>query len=191
MDPKPTDVNFRSSPSVRSKARKYDILRTPGGGIGNLVLLGEGFGWQELHYWRKKSVPHNEAYCEPCEFNCDLRERGYIAATPNGKVDVQILEVTDQCAAAIAEATERFHSLRGLIVGLERKEKKSNGKLRIVFSGKQIHSDFLPASPDVEEVMRRIWGLGRSGPMVPVDRTMEAAVVRCSIIDPTLNGKPS
>lgn len=188
MDASHNDVNFRSTPNKKTKARKYDILRTPAKGIGNLVLLGEGFRWQELHYWRGKSVPHNDHWCEPCEFDCDLRERGYIAATPNGRIDIQILEVTDQCADEIADATARFTTLRGLVVGLGRKEEKANGKLRILFSGKQIPDQMLPQSPNVDEVMRRIWGLGRKGPMVPVDRTLAADVVRCSVKDPSTNG---
>jgi len=183
------EVNFRSAPSARTKARKYDILRTPAKGIGNLALLGDGFRWQELHYWRGKSVPHNEHWCEPCEYSCELRERGYIACSPRNVIDIQILEVTDQCGDAIAEAVERFHTLRGLVVNLIRKESKANGKLKIAFTNEQIHSDLLPTSPNVEEVMRRVWGLGRSGPMVPVDRTLDTAVVRCQVRDPSLNGR--
>lgn len=190
MDAQRIELDFRSSPTTKNKARKYDILRTPAKGIGNLVLLGDGFRWQQLHYWRGKSVPHNNEWCEPCDFNCELRERGYIMCTPNGTIDIQILEVTDQCEDAIADAVERFHTLRGMIVGLERKEKKANGKLRIVFPGKQIHSDLLPPSPNVEEIMRRIWGLGRSGPMVPVDRTIAAAAIRCAVSSPSSNGSP-
>ena len=188
MDAPKTELNFRPRPAKKNKVRKYDILRTPAGGIGNLVLLSEGFLWQELHYWRGKSVPHNQHWCEPCEFACELRERGYIACTPNGTVDIQILEVTDQCDEVIADAVQRFHTLRGLVVGLGRKEKKTNGKLRIIIPGKQIHGDLLPAAPNVEEVMRRIWGLGRGGPMVPKERTLDLEKLRCSVQLPATNG---
>lgn len=189
MDAQRIELDFRSAPNIKNKARKYDILRTPPKGIGNLALLGDGFRWQELHYWRGKSVPHNAEWCEPCDFNCELRDRGYIACTPRNVIDIQILEVTDQCADAIADATERFKTLRGMVVNLSRKEKKANGKLRIDFSGTQIASDLLPTSPNVEEIMRRIWGLGRGGPMVPVSRTMDMDVLRCAVKTPSTNGK--
>lgn len=190
MDNQPHDVDFRDQPSKQNKARKYDILRTPKGGIGNLVLLGEKFQWQQLHYWRGKSMPHNKHWCEPCEYACEIRERGYIFCTPNGKVDIQILEVTDQCFVPIKQAMEIFTSLRGCIIGTERKEKKANGKLRIVFSGKKINSDLLPIGPDLAAVMRRIWGLGHSGPMVPLDRTLDLDALRCGVKKPQSNGSP-
>jgi len=186
------DLAFRSTPSPRSRSRKYDILRVPGPGAGNLVLLGHCFAWHDLHYWRKRTVPHFEKNCEPCEDKVPVRERGYIAVTPRNKVDVMILEVTGNCEKPITAAMVHLVSLRGQVVGLKRLDKAPNGKLYISFSGQCIDSDLLPASPDVEEVMRRIWGLPKRKPMLPPDAVvMDMAKLRCSVQLPSTNGKAS
>jgi len=186
------DLSFRSTPTKKVRARKYDLLRVPGMGAGNLVLLGHQFAWHELHYWRRRTTPHFATNCEACEHNTPIRERGYIAITPRAKVDVMILEVTDQCDEEIELQSSALHSLRGQIVGLTRMENASNGKLRIHFSGKTIDPSLLPASPDVEEVLRRIWGMGKRKPMLPEpSRVLDLDKLRCQVKVPGSNGSPA
>ena len=184
------DLQFRSTPMKTSKTRKYDILRVPGGGAGGIILLGETFLWHTLHYWRRRSTPCFGDPCEACDHNCPIRERGYIAVTPRNKVDVMVLEVTDQCEEAITAAAERLQSLRGQVVGLGRLDKASNGKLRIEFGGQSIDSSLLPESPDVAEIMRRIWGMGKRKSMqVEQCVVMDMQKLRCQVIMPATNGK--
>jgi len=184
------ELEFRSSPTQKTKTRKYDILRVPGCGAGNLVLLGNKFLWHTLHYWRRRSTPCLGDPCEACDHNCPIRERGYIAVTPREKIDVMILEVTDQCAEKIVSASELLNTLRGQIVGLTRLENESNGKLKIHFSGKSIDADLIPESPDVAEVMRRIWGMGKRKAMT-VDRSvvLDLDKLRCQVKHPNENGR--
>lgn len=185
------DLHFRSTPTQKKKARKYDILRVPANGISNTVLLGHNFTWHDLHYWRKRTTPHFTENCEACEHNCPIRERGYIAVTPKDRVKVMILEVTDQCDESIKGASEMLTSLRGQVVALERMENERNGKLRIEFSGRSVDPSLLPDSPDVEEILRRVWGMAKRGPMLPEERVvMDMRKLRCSVQMPSTNGKP-
>jgi len=186
------ELQFRSTPVKSAKSRKYDILRVPGCGAGNLVLLGQSVLWHSLHYWRKRSTPCFGDPCEACDHNCQIRERGYIAVTPRNKVDVMILEVTDQCEVAISAAADHLTTLRGSVVGLGRLDKERNGKLSINFTGPVIESSLLPTSPDVEEVMRRIWGMGKRKPMLPPSEVvLDMDKLRCAVKDvpPAVNGR--
>lgn len=184
------ELSFRSSPKPKQRARKYDILRIPGSGAGGLILLGHAFTWHELHYWRRRTTPHFQENCEACEHNTPIRERGYIAVTPRKKIDVQILEVTDQCEDDINAAAENLQTLRGQMVSLERMEKATNGKLRIEFIGKSIDQSLLPESPDVEEVLRRVWGMRSRGPMnPPASLVLDMDKLACAVRMPSLNGQ--
>lgn len=189
MDDQPKELRFRSTNRPTAKARKYDILRVPGVGAGNLVLLGHEFLWHDLHYWRGRSTPCFGEGCEPCEHNCQVRERGYIAITPRNKIDVMILEVTDQCGEVIAGEHEKLVTIRGQVVGLSRMEKKSNGRLAIEFSGQCIDAKLLPESPDVAEIMRRIWGMGKRKSMTTAPFDLPPIqTIRCGVQQPSTNG---
>jgi hypothetical protein len=185
-------LEFRSVPSQSPKAKKYKLLRVPGRGIGNLVLLGNEFLWHDLHYWRRRTIPHFETNCEPCEYHCPIRERGYIAVAGKLETRVLILEVTDNCGDAVRELMAERKSLRGCIVNLSRLEKKDNGKLTLHSDGKQVDQSLIPDSPDVGECLRRIWGMARTHEVnVPLDRTLILEKLRCSVVVPESNGKES
>ena len=184
------DLEFRSTPAQLPKSKKYKLLRVPGRGYGNLVLLGHAFIWHDLHYWRRRTIPHFADNCEPCEHNCQIRERGYIAVAGKLQSEVMILEVTDNCGDTINDMMKRLNDLRGSVVNLSRLEKRDNGKLTIHPDGKQIDGDLIPASPDVGEVLRRIWGLAKTHRVnVPLSRTLILDKLRCSVHQPGSNGE--
>ena len=183
------ELQFRMQPKSMKKARKYDILRTPAKGCGNLVLLSDEVLWHELHYWRGRSTPCFGDPCEACDYHCQVRERGYIAVTPRHKVDVQILELTDQCQAAIVAASETLTTLRGQVIATGRVDSKPNGKLFILFGARSIDSELLPQAPDVAEVMRRVWGMGRRKAMnTPAEALLDMKTVRCVVPSIQSNG---
>lgn len=181
-------LEFRTSPMKHAKARKYDLLRVPGKGIGGLILLGHEFLWHELHYWRRRTIPHWPTNCEPCEHHCQVRERGYIAVCSKFKTTVMILEVTDNCGDVIKDLADARVTLRGCVVNMSRLEKRDNGKLTMHPEGNQVDSSLIPEAPDVAEVLRRIWGLGRQGPMVPLERTLDLEKLRCRVKSSVTNG---
>lgn len=184
------ELEFRSAPSQLPKARKYKLLRVPGRGVGNLVLLGHEFLWHDLHYWRRRTVPHFATNCEPCEHNCQIRERGYIAVAGKLQSEVLILEVTDNCGDAINELMAQRTDLRGCVVNLSRLEKRDNGKLTFHPDGKQIDGELIPEAPDVGEVLRRIWGLAKTHAVnVPLSRTLILDKLRCQVVTPAANGE--
>jgi hypothetical protein len=185
-------LEFQTDLNREPREKKYKLLRVKGRGIGNLVLLGHEFLWHDLHYWRKRSVPHFKENCEPCEYHNPIRVRGYIAVAGKLETKVLILEVTDYCKDAIRELASDRTTLRGCIVNLSRLEKKDNGKLTLHSDGKTVDASLIPENIDVAQCLRRIWGMARAHEVsVPVDRTLILDKLRCSVQLPEANGKPS
>ena len=183
-------LEFRTDLDTAPSAKKYKLLRVPGRGYGNLVLLGHQFLWHDLHYWRRRTIPHFDDGCEPCEYHCPIRERGYIAVAGKMEVNVLILEVTDNCKEAIRDLAGGRPTLRGCIVNLSRLDKRDNGKLTLHADGKQVDASLIPESPDVAECLRRIWGMARKHqPELPPDRALILEKLRCSVVVPGENGK--
>ena len=183
-------LEFRSEPTVKKATRKYDILRVKAAGVSNIVILGDEFLWHKIHYWRGRTIPHFGHPCEACDHGTSLRERGYIAIAALNKTKIHILEVTDQCQDAISDALDMLSGLRGQVVRLGRVKEVDNGKLFLEFMGRTIASTLLPASPDVGEVMSRVWGMGHRGPLMP-DRAdlADMSKVRCVVPVPGRNGE--
>jgi len=183
-------LEFRTDLDTAPTAKKYKLLRVPGRGYGNLVLLGHQFLWHDLHYWRRRTIPHFNNGCEPCEYNCPIRERGYIAVAGKMETNVLILEVTDNCKDAIRDLSAGRASLRGVIVNLSRLDKRDNGKLTLHTDGRGVDASLIPESPDVAECLRRIWGMARTHEVnVPLDRTLILEKLRCEVQMPGSNGK--
>lgn len=173
---------FTSDPTIAPKVRKYDILRTPPKGLRNIVLLSHYFAWTPLHYWRRRSTPCLGDGCEACKHGEAPRPKGYAAVTAKNETKIWLLEVTENCQEPIKAQQDVRTTLRGLIVALERQEQRANGKLTIHFAKGEIDSTLIPQAPDVEEVLRRIWGFSRQGAMKVSDaEAIEAYTIRCRV----------
>ncbi|GAH09165.1 unnamed protein product [marine sediment metagenome] len=175
-------VEFTDSPQIQPKMRKYDILRVPPNGTRNAVILSHYFAWTPLHYWRRRSTPCLGEGCEACEHGEAPRPKGYAAVAAKNKTKVWLLEVTENCAEAIVAEMELRTTLRGAVVNLSRLDQRANGKLTIEFAGKSIDATLIPAAPDVEEVLRRIWGFSKQGSMkVSNQKALVLAGTRCNV----------
>lgn len=180
-DNEPT-VQFTSSPQLQPKMRKFDILRVKPNGVRNVVILSHYFAWTPLHYWRRRSTPCLGKGCEACEHGEAPRPKGYAAVTGKNDTKIWLLEVTENCAVPITAQMELRTTLRGCVVALSRLEQRANGKLSIEFGGKSIDGTLIPQAPDVEEVLRRIWGFSRQGSMkVNTERALVLAATRCDV----------
>ena len=186
-------IQFTQSPKLQPKMRKYDILRVKPNGVRNVVVLSHYFAWTPLHYWRRRSTPCLGEGCEACQHGEAPRPKGYAAVAAKNDTKVYLLEVTENCADTIDEQCEARPSLRGCIVNLCRLDQRANGKLTIEFQTKGISPTLIPAAPDVEEVLRRIWGFSSQGAMKVKDSAaLDAYVLRCREmnVEPITNGRP-
>jgi hypothetical protein len=122
------------------------------------VISGEPLSVR-THWWGGRTVPCVRSGCDACNKHQLSRWTGYLAAQRASDQRRCIVEYPVSAAAAVAEATRTFQSLRGVGIIVSRVAPKVNAKVRIVIARQEQCPFALTDPPDIFDVLCKIWKL--------------------------------
>lgn len=149
---------FSRRPSEARPARRWDIVRVKAGKAIMGVMLGHDVVGAYTHWWGGRTVPCNGPDCSPCSKNVELRWHGYLPLYSLKTRDTSIVEFTEACVEVIDRWFSEHRTLRGCVIEIHRPGAKANGELRAKVYDGPLAKAVLPESPQVEEILMRMWG---------------------------------
>ena len=116
-----------------------------------------------LHFWRGRTRPHLTNNCEACAAGHEPVWKGYVALWDEPTRSAWIQEFTPGAYDGLQEGIELFGTLRGHPITFERTRNASNAPMRTRVHGTCIPENRMPPTPQVTDVLTRIWDLGPDG----------------------------
>ena len=164
---------FSTRPEPRDVSIRYRIVRCgPKAPLRATILSTELVGCY-THYWHGRTLPCCPQSCPACDESQPRRWHGYLAITGKDQLDLEILEITAAASAAFAAYLDRFPTLRGAQLRLQRVGAKANGRLDSTLWPPTESTNSLPTEPDVEAILLAMWeaSWATKGLKVPADIT--------------------
>jgi len=157
---------FRSRPPAQPARQTFPVCRSGGKWTLNVavIALSDRVTCAATHY-SGRTRPCMEQFgkkCESCEAGWEPRWVGYFAAWHIQRKQKVVVELTATAADLLAAHAEKVGSIRGQLIRLSRLGDRKNGPLEISWQHSNTPADQLPASFDVEDVLRRLWRINQA-----------------------------
>lgn len=183
------EPQWTTSPTTEARRKTLSLRRVGCGRLMGVSLSHKPIGC-ETHYWRGRTRPHmTGSQCEACEAGNSSRWRGYLALYDKDTRETFLAELTPKAYEGIKEGLDSFGSLRGHWIKIERTRPKETAPVRATVSATMEPEERLPAEPDIQEQMYRIWSLKENA--VSPDTTESRIMTHIhALVDPNKNGRP-
>lgn len=109
------------------------------------------------HFVGGRTLPCLEPECACCTAERPKRYEGFISLIWIVGRRHQLVRMTRNAMMQLKSQTTPSSSLRGRVVLLERKGGRSNGRVEVLVEPETIEVSRLPAKPDLEAHLARIW----------------------------------
>lgn len=153
------DFGFSSRAPDADDGLAFQILRVGPGKKFSGVILSEQLVCRRTHWWGGRTTPCHEHGCPACAENSEGRWHGWLACyCPKSQVTA-IVELTARALKPVQDWADEFGSLRAAELTLSRVGKKLNGRLFASLARGPVAADLLPADPNVQLCLLKMWGL--------------------------------
>ena len=152
------DFGFSSAPPEVDERHEFEIVRLGPGKKIRGIVLSEHLICRETHYVQKRTVPHHETGCPYCLANEQKRWYGWVALFSPTSGNTCILEFPAKPLATFVKWQKERGSLRGVELAARRRGREINGPVFVDLSHGTMAVDCLPAGPDVQLCLLRMWG---------------------------------
>lgn len=152
-----------SAPLSESAPNPYAIYRVPPGRRIKALILSDTWVGVLSHYANKQSIICQGTGCELCaNQRVNPRWRGYIVARLHlPETPTVTLEFTERCFGAFRDRLDRYESLMGHTVLVQRTKKSSTSPLHASFDDAVIPRQSLTCSADLVANVARAYRVNR------------------------------
>lgn len=151
------DIGFSDRPNEEQVGTRYQLVRTPANKRARFRVLSHKCVGVPTHFYRGRTQPHTIPTCEACDEGITSRWHGYIGVQGFATGEVFVLEITAHCEEALHHYTQKHGTLRGADLSVYRRGSKANSPVHAIIVPGIFDHTALPAPPDVEAFLRRIW----------------------------------
>lgn len=153
------DFGFKSEPPLTDGKRGFEIVRIGPGKKIRCVVLSDVLICRRTHYVRRATVPCHDFGCEFCGRNVAGRWYGWLAVLEVDTGQTRILELPAAPLDTVVFFQRDVGTLRGAELRCKRSGKEINGPVWVDLARPTVGVDLLPAAPDVQLCLLRMWGL--------------------------------
>ncbi len=139
----------------------YRIVRAPSQGELHGLILSDQIHGVQTHFYKGRTRPHTQPYCEACDDGHGPRWQGYLAILLTRSKDLALFEFTGPASAPLVEYTDSNKGLRGAVMRAYRMSPKPNARVCIRLERGDVDLYHAPPAPNVAEILDRIWGVKR------------------------------
>jgi hypothetical protein len=151
--------NFTDRPPTEPAGHNFDVVRCPAQGkIIACITCPELVGCP-THFYRGHTVPCEQPTCAACQEGLPWRWHGYVTIFTAKTHWHQLLELTAPPAETLAEYRDKFGTLRGCLITVNRTSPRPNGRVRLTTSTADLTKIELPQAPDLRLVLATVWNL--------------------------------
>jgi len=151
------------------------LVRTPSKGkVDAIIVSAKAIGtW--THYWRKRTIPHDDSACEPCQNGNSPRWHAWVTIWLPRTKELCIFETTAQASRAFDKYYAAEGTLRGAKMFAWRPSESENGRVFLRLERWSNTTEDLPCDIDLAHQLRIIWGMhANAKPLAPRNEEYEA-----------------
>lgn len=137
---------------------KYSIRIARPGSPSEGIIISEIVAYR-THFWNGRTRPcSNDGDCDPCRSGASWRMVGYCWMTDHEHSSLWIQQLPYGPLSVILDRIQKFGSIIGYGLKLERCGKSIRSQCRVgVSTDRMMSANALPELPIIEDVLRRIW----------------------------------
>jgi hypothetical protein len=124
---------------------------------GRCVITSDEFYEVDVHWIGGRTLPCLETNCEACKAQRPRKYEAYLGIVWSTSLKHEILRLTKGAMFQLKSQLSCSGSPRGHVLSVERKGDRPNGRVTILVEPLQVEISRLPASPDLEAHLARIW----------------------------------
>lgn len=134
-----------------------NLLRVkPGRPIGGIALTDDLTG-AYTHFWHGRTKLCTEHLCEACAALNAARWKGYLQIWNPTSGVIAIMEMTASCVPAVENWIDKYGSLKGAKVTVQRAGAKVNSRVVCEIQSSPYTTQKLPEAPDLQKQLARMW----------------------------------
>lgn len=137
--------------------KRLELFRPPPKGAIQGIILSHTLSVIYTHYFRGRTGPHTEPWCEACENGSPQRQCGYVALYSPTTSRVVVCELTNAALDPIELYAYMHKTLRGAELKLYRGGIARNGKVTSSIKKGDYLDHQLPTCPDVRAFLEKLW----------------------------------
>lgn len=124
---------------------------------GRCVITSDDFYEVDVHWIGGRTLPCLDKECAACKAQRPRKYEAYLGIVWSTSRKHEILRLTKGAMFQLKSQLSCSDSPRGHVLSVERKGDRPNGRVVILVEPLQVEVQKLPASPDLEAHLARIW----------------------------------
>lgn len=158
-----------SEPNRADQTIRMDLLRVqPQKPISGIITCRTQTG-AYTHYWRGRTIKCVHPTCDACDAGRVARWYGFLSVWGSKTGRVALFEFTPACIPTIREYNEKFGTLRGAAIKLERRNWKTNSTVLMTLSPSPYDDSKIPPEPNIIAHLEHMWEIRTP----PLSETLE------------------
>jgi hypothetical protein len=167
--------NFSHSAPEEAIAPGMRLVRAPTKGKAEAIIVSAKAIGTYTHYWRRRTIPHDESACEPCQNGNSPRWHAWVTIWLPKTKEMAIFETTAQASRSFDKFFQLEGSLRGARMTAHRPSETENGRVFLRLERWSNTLEDLPCDIDLAGQLQIIWGLHvNRPPMQPLEERNQA-----------------
>jgi hypothetical protein len=169
-----SDLFFQPDPQEISENFEWKILRPKEGRRLAVTCISSAKFGTLTHFTPQGTLPHLKGECSWCKSKRDLRWHGYFEAVLHPTLRRVIVEMTPRASQMLTQGIEKFKTMRGLDIILEREGDRPNSPQTLLVKRITPLPGDLPAEVPILPILKRIWQIASPGLNELLDQTAAA-----------------
>lgn len=157
-------INFTSTAPPDQLRPGMRLLRCPTKGKAEVIIVSKESIGCATHYWRKRTIPHDDVACEPCGAGNTPRWHAWVTVFLPKEKELAIFETTAQAAESYKKFFAAEGTLRGARLTAWRPSEQETGRVVLRLERWAQTMDNLPPDIDLVQQLYVIWGLHLNAP---------------------------
>lgn len=152
-------IAWDDNPDLPQLRSKFRLIRLGKSEKHKTIILSEKLIGIWTHYYKRRTIPHEEPDCPACRDKNARRWYGFLACWAPSSDFRYLLELTPQASEPLLDYQSRRKTIRGLEIMVRRCGDRPNSPCETIIPREQQGNLALPPSFDVKEALMIIWGL--------------------------------
>lgn len=157
-------IDFRDEAPDDAARPGLRLIRTPGKEKLEGVITTTRMVGCFTHFWNRRTLPHDEVFCEACQANNPKRWHGWVGLWLPRLKEQAIFEMPAQATLVLKKYFAAEKTLRGARLAAWRPSQTDNGRVTLRVERWAQTLDELPHEFDLIGALVTIWGLPQQQP---------------------------